>query len=39
MVVVMEVMDGSSIVIFLSVCQGLLRVVSEMGHMLLILVV
>ena len=39
MVVVMEVMDGSSIVIFLSVCERLLRVVSEMWHMLFILIV
>lgn len=39
MVVVMEVMNGSSIVIFLSVCERLLRVVSEMGHMLFILII
>jgi len=39
MVVVMEVMDGSSIVIFLSVSQRLFRVMSEMRHMLFILVV
>ncbi len=39
MVVVMEVVDGGSVVVFLSVSQRLLRVLGEARHMLFIFVV
>jgi hypothetical protein len=35
----MEVVDGCTVVVFLSVGKGLLRVVGEVRHVLLILVV
>ena len=39
MVVVVEVVDWGTVVVLLSVGKGLLRVVSEVRHVLLILVV